>query len=222
MDKIEVKNGLYLDDLLEICRKNKGKELLLRIDGKTFPLKKGHYIVDEMWFNEVDLENKDLIQGIDFVGECEDEGLSDDWGGLYQSPMEHLGSCEIKFIDNLSNVDEIIDEMYEEDYEQFKVIEIIIDENSIIIELKENEILSYCGIKNKLSKIEVDSKLFWKTLILGFIENMLEQGDDNCNIEITKKDLDDMVEEISSYDELWETIDSVISDLVSKYNKYKN
>ena len=123
--EIKTNNNLFLDDLLRICQNNKEKNMFLNINQKTLPLQIGHYIVDEIWYNQVKVNNKkEKIQAIDFIGECEDEALNDDWGGLYQSPMEHLGNCEVRFCTGFNNKDK-----------EFKIEKIVID-NDIIIYLK--------------------------------------------------------------------------------------
>lgn len=123
--EIKTNNNLYLDDLLKICQSNKEKNMLLNINQKIIPLQNGHYIADEIWYNQVELNNKEeKIKAIDFIDECEDEALSDDWGGLYQSPMEHLGNCEVRFTTEYNNKNK-----------EFEVEKIVID-NDIIIYLK--------------------------------------------------------------------------------------
>ena len=123
--EIKTNNNLFLDDLLRICQNNKEKNMFLNINQKTLPLQIGHYIVDEIWYNQVKINNKkEKIQAIDFIGECEDEALNEDWGGLYQSPMEHLGNCEVRFCTGFNNKDK-----------EFKIEKIVID-NDIIIYLK--------------------------------------------------------------------------------------
>lgn len=123
--EIKINNNLYLDDLLKVCQSNKGKNMLLNINQKIIPLQNGHYIADEIWYNQVELNNKEeKIKAIDFIDECEDEALSDDWGGLYQSPMEHLGNCEVRFTTEYNNKNK-----------EFEVEKIVID-NDIIIYLK--------------------------------------------------------------------------------------
>lgn len=123
--EIKINNNLYLDDLLKICQSNKEKNMLLNISQKIIPLQNGHYIADEIWYNQVELNSKEeKIKAIDFIDECEDEALSDDWGGLYQSPMEHLGNCEVRFTTGFNNKDK-----------EFKIEKIVID-NDIIIYLK--------------------------------------------------------------------------------------
>ena len=124
--EIKTNNNLFLDDLLRICQNNKEKNMFLNINQKTLPLQIGHYIVDEIWYNQVKINNKkEKIQAIDFIGECEDEALNEDWGGLYQSPMEHLGNCEIRFTTEYNNKDK-----------EFEVEKIILNDNDIIICLK--------------------------------------------------------------------------------------
>ena len=121
--EIKINNNLYLDDLLKVCQSNKGKNMLLNINQKIIPLQNGHYIADEIWYNQVKVNNKrEKIQAIDFIGECEDEALNEDWGGLYQSPMEHLGNCEIRFTTEYNNKDK-----------EFEVEKIILNDNDIII-----------------------------------------------------------------------------------------
>lgn len=121
--EIKINNNLYLDDLLKICQSNKEKNMLLNISQKIIPLQNGHYIADEIWYNQVELNSKkEKIKAIDFIDECEDEALSDDWGGLYQSPMEHLGNCEVRFTTEYNNKDK-----------EFEVEKVIINDNDIII-----------------------------------------------------------------------------------------
>lgn len=123
--EIKTNNNLYLDDLLKVCQSNKGKNMLLNINQKIIPLQNGHYIADEIWYNQVELNSKEeKIKAIDFIDECEDEALNDDWGGLYQSPMEHLGNCEVRFTTEYNNKNK-----------EFEVEKIVID-NDIIIYLK--------------------------------------------------------------------------------------
>lgn len=129
--EIKTNNYLFLDDFLQICKSNKNKAIMLNVDddkgNKIIPLNCGHYIADEIWFIQVDLDKTETdnnILGIDFIGECEDEALNEDWGGLYQSPMEHLGNCEVRFCTGFDNKDK-----------EFKIEKIVID-NDIIIYLK--------------------------------------------------------------------------------------
>lgn len=123
--EIKTNNYLYLDDLLKVCQSNKEKNMLLSINQKIIPLQNGHYIVDEIWYNQVELNSKEeRIKAIDFIDECEDEALNDNWGGLYQSPMEHLGNCEVRFATEYNNKNK-----------EFEVEKIVID-NDIIIYLK--------------------------------------------------------------------------------------
>lgn len=123
--EIKTNNNLYLDDLLKVCQSNKGKNMLLNINQKIIPLQNGHYIADEIWYNQVEFNSKEeKIKAIDFIDECEDEALNDDWGGLYQSPMEHLGNCEVRFTTEYNNKNK-----------EFEVEKIVID-NDIIIYLK--------------------------------------------------------------------------------------
>lgn len=124
--EIKTNNNLYLDDLLKVCQSNKGKNMLLNINQKIIPLQNGHYIADEIWYNQVELNSKEeKIKAIDFIDECEDEALNNDWGGLYQSPMEHLGNCEVRFTTEYNNKDK-----------EFEIEKIIINDNDIIIYLK--------------------------------------------------------------------------------------
>ena len=123
--EIKTNNNLYLDDLLKICQSNKEKNMLLNINQKIIPLQNGHYIADEIWYNQVELNSEEeKIKAIDFIDECENEALNENWGGLYQSPMEHLGNCEVRFCTGFNNKDK-----------EFKIEKIVID-NDIIIYLK--------------------------------------------------------------------------------------
>ena len=56
--EIKTNNNLYLDDLLKVCQSNKGKNMLLNINQKIIPLQNGHYIADEIWYNQVELNSK--------------------------------------------------------------------------------------------------------------------------------------------------------------------
>ncbi len=126
MEVIKLENGLYLDDLLQICENNKNKLIILKIGNDLVPLQNGHYIVDEVWYNEVNMNNVNIMQGIDFICECEDEALEDSWGDLYQAPMQQLGNCEVVFTKKYDSNNNYV-------VEEIKIDEI---EHSIIISLK--------------------------------------------------------------------------------------
>lgn len=77
--------------------------------------------------------------------------------------------------------------------------------------------LNYDDIQNELKKIEnVNGFDYWKFTILEHIENTMECGN---KYNITKNDLQNIVENIFANDEMWESIDFAIGEELQKYIK---
>lgn len=64
---------------------------------------------------------------------------------------------------------------------------------------------------------EVNSIAFWKYLLLELIEDLMEQGTDEFNIDITKEDLDTVVTNVMEREDLWETIDRILSEEIQPF-----
>lgn len=109
---------ILLGELLEICNKGEVKNIMLEVpfvvDGKErrfkIPMVSGHYIEDCIWYSFVcktvgDLMGATPVNNVDFIFEMERECInnSDEWGVLYESPMEQLGNCELRFCRNMEN-----------------------------------------------------------------------------------------------------------------------
>ena len=109
---------VFLGELLEICNKGMRKNILLEVpfvvDGEErkfkIPMVSGHYIENSIWYSFVcktvgDLKGATPINSADFVFEMEQECLNNEneWGDLYESPMEQLGNCELRFCNDLQN-----------------------------------------------------------------------------------------------------------------------
>lgn len=126
-----------LKDLFDMCKNTtKVKKIMLKVldsNGKikVIPMCNGHYIISNTWYTEIDEKSKYPLDSNKFIDEMETECTlyPDDWGSLYVSPMEELGNCELKFTNNLFDVEE-----GEENYEITKIYE---DENNIYICLRE-------------------------------------------------------------------------------------
>lgn len=100
---------MYLvDELLSVCQKgSEDKDIFLELNGKKIPMSSQYYIVDEIVFFEV-VKKEELPFRLDNNGfiyimekECEND---DSWGDLYTSPMEHLGSCELRFTKDMEQL----------------------------------------------------------------------------------------------------------------------
>ena len=136
----------FLDDFLKTCKRgNNTKNIMLLVDFKIkdednhkqikIPMISGHYIIDNVWFSQVcktigGLKNITSITNDDFIYEMEQECLEypNDWGDLYNAPMEALGNCELRF-----NYD--ITKGFDEDI--FEIQKITEDEENIYIHLIE-------------------------------------------------------------------------------------
>lgn len=112
---------ILLGELLEICNKGEVKNIMLEVpfvvDGKErrfkIPMVSGHYIESGIWYSSVcktvgDLKGVTPINSQDFIFEMERECLDnpDNWGDLYDSPMEQLGNRELIFCRNMENKEE--------------------------------------------------------------------------------------------------------------------
>lgn len=137
---------VFLDDFLRTCKRgNSTKNIMLLVDFKVkdkdnhkqikIPMISGHYIIDNVWFSQVcktvgELKNETPITNDDFIDEMEKECLEypNNWGDLYNAPMEDLGNCELRF-----NYD--IGKGFDEDI--FEIQKITEDEENIYIHLIE-------------------------------------------------------------------------------------
>lgn len=107
---------VLLGELLAICNKGEVRNLMLEFHYKDkdsgekrhfkIPMVEGHYIADNIWYSKLcrtlgDLKSSTPINNVNFVYEMERECLNDNcWGDLYESPMEQLGNCELRFCNN--------------------------------------------------------------------------------------------------------------------------
>lgn len=222
MDRIMFVNDIYNLSI----NKDEGKEknIILNVEmanGEIFNTKmsKEYTIIDGIWFTEVSKRVEFSVTNLEFVEEMEFECRRDSsWGSIYSAPMEELGNCELKFVKSIYDLDE-------NNYNQFSIIEVFDNENDITIKLKEivqdekDKFLSRSEIRSKVTEIgkNIDTKMFWKYYLLQLIDNLLEQGKDEYNIKITENNIDEVVNKIMSVDELWDTIDDVMSNLIEKY-----
>lgn len=133
---------VLLSELLEICKKgSEEKNIFLNVttkNGEQFLTKIdiNKYIVDGVWFSEVRrMEDLDYtVTNDSFIGAMEQECLSDkeSWfTDLYYAPMELLGDCELRFVNNISDISE--DNNFDLQYDIAKIV----DDKDIIIYLKE-------------------------------------------------------------------------------------
>lgn len=112
---------ILLGELLEMCNKKNTRDIVLEYsymkEGKKesykIPMISGHYIEDNIWYSSVcktvgDLMGATPVNNVDFIFEMERECLSneDEWGDLYESPMEQLGNCELRFCRDMKNIEE--------------------------------------------------------------------------------------------------------------------
>lgn len=222
MDRIMFVNDIY--NLSINKDEGKEKDIILNVEmanGEIFNTKmsKEYTIIDGIWFTEVSKRVEFSVTNLEFVEEMEFECRRDSsWGSIYSAPMEELGNCELKFIKSIYDLDE-------NNYNQFSIIEVFDNENDITIKLKEivqdekDKFLSRSEIRSKVTEIgkNIDTKMFWKYYLLQLIDNLLEQGKDEYNIKITENNIDEVVNKIMSVDELWDTIDDVMSNLIEKY-----
>lgn len=133
---------VLLGELLAICNKGEVRNLMLEfpfiVDGEErrfkIPMVSGHYIEDSIWYSLAcktvgDLKGSTPINNVDFIFEMERECLNntDEWGDLYESPMEQLGNCELRFCRDMGNKKETT----------LKITEIEETDKEIIIKLDE-------------------------------------------------------------------------------------
>ena len=222
MDKIMFVNDIYNLSINKDERKE--KNIILNVEmanGEIFNTKmsKEYTIIDGIWFTEVSKRVEFSVTNLEFVEQMEFECRRDSsWGSIYSAPMEELGNCELKFVKSIYDLDE-------NNYNQFSIIEVFDNENDITIKLKEivkdekDKFLSRSEIRNKVTEIgkNIDTNMFQKYYLLQLIDNLLEQGKDEYNIKITENNIDEVVNKIMSVDELWDTIDNVMSNLIEKY-----
>lgn len=222
MDRIMFVNDIY--NLSINKDEGKEKDIILNVEmanGEIFNTKmsKEYTIIDGIWFTEVSKRVEFPTTNLEFVEEMEFECRRDNsWGSIYSAPMEELGNCELKFVKSIYDLDE-------NNYNQFSIIEVFDNENDITIKLKEivqdekDKFLSRSEIRSKVTEIgkNIDTKMFWKYYLLQLIDNLLEQGKDEYNIKITENNIDEVVNKIMSVDELWDTVDDIMSNLIEKY-----
>lgn len=133
---------VLLSELLEICKRgSEEKNIFLNVttkNGEQFLTKMdiNKYIADGIWFSEVHrVEDLNYIVTNDsFIGVMEQECLDDkkSWfADLYYAPMELLGDCELRFVNNISDISE--DNNFDLQYDIIKIT----DDKDIIIYLKE-------------------------------------------------------------------------------------
>lgn len=103
-----------LEELFLICKnETKEKNIILKIldrNGKIkeVPMCNGHYIISNVWYAEVNENSLYPLNNNKFIDELEVECINypNDWGSLYVAPMEELGNCELRFTDDICNVEE--------------------------------------------------------------------------------------------------------------------
>lgn len=133
---------VLLGELLEICKNWGVANIMLEVpfivDGEErifkIPMVSGHYIEDSIWYSLAcktvgDLKGSTPTNSQDFIFEMERECLDnpDNWGDLYDSPMEQLGNCELRFCRDMKHKEET-------SLEPIKIEE---TDNEIIIKFKE-------------------------------------------------------------------------------------
>ena len=81
--------------------------------------------------------------------------------------------------------------------------------------MENKKYLSYDDFKKMLGEQKEMSFEFWKSIVIGFIENIMEVGD--YNYKITEEDLNNVVKEVSGNNTLWVVVDNIISNVLMKY-----
>lgn len=131
---------IFLGELLRICKRgSEEKNILLDVttkNGEHFVTNMdiNKYIADGIWFTEVNKNLEKHTTNDDLIGAMEEECLSDkeSWfTALYYAPMDLLGDCELRFVNNISDVS--IDDNFDLQYDIAKIV----DDKDIIIYLKE-------------------------------------------------------------------------------------
>lgn len=81
------------------------------------------------------------------------------------------------------------------------------------IDIMDEKILKLEEIKEMDYNITVSPTDYWKNVLLGTIINFIECGKD---IKITKKQIDNIIEDLFNDDRLWEEIDFALIDAINE------
>ena len=81
--------------------------------------------------------------------------------------------------------------------------------------IDKNKKLNYEEIKELNNKMQDIKNEYWKSIVVGFIENVMEIGDYNYNI--SENDIEKIANEILQNNVIWEVIDEHISQELWKY-----
>ena len=81
--------------------------------------------------------------------------------------------------------------------------------------IDKNKKLNYEEIKELNNKIQDIKNEYWKSIVIGFIENVMEVGD--YNYSISENEIEKVADEISRNDIIWEVIDEHISQELGQY-----
>lgn len=188
-----------LDDLYKVCKNCKEeKKIMLKINKNNtmeflIPMVQGHYIEDSIWYSEVlnKLEDKETnfvgITNYGFIDELERECLDykECWvDSLYNSPMDNLCGCELKFANDIFDVLNDNKNIYE-------ILSIKETENYIIIELKDNKNDKNIKLNENKLKKDLNFKNFTFDDLYYLIEFSYIIGKFNDNQYIKK--LDNMI-----------------------------
>lgn len=118
----------FVNDLLEL----KDRNLYLMINGTKIPMRLQFYVADEIFFFEVQLDNKEVSTLEELRSYLEMEAEDECWlGDIYTSPMTKIGNCEIRFP---KDFDDLVSNSNFDDCYKIERIETTMDD--IIIKLK--------------------------------------------------------------------------------------
>lgn len=100
---------VFINDLLDF----KNRNLYLMLNGKKIPMRLQFYVIDDIFFFEVD-ENAKLSTLDELRTVLESEAEDKCWGDIYTAPMEKISNCEIRFPKKYNDVisNDIFDDCY--------------------------------------------------------------------------------------------------------------
>lgn len=81
--------------------------------------------------------------------------------------------------------------------------------------IDKNKKLNYEEIKELNNKMQDIKNEYWKSIVVGFIENVMEVED--YNYSISENEIEKVADEISRNDIIWEVIDEHISQELGQY-----
>lgn len=121
---------IIIDDILNL----KNRNLYLEINGKKIPMSMQFYVIDDIFFFNVDLHNDTKVNDINTLRDClETEALDSCWReDIYQAPMNRIGSCEMRFPKDYFN-DVINNDIFDNCY---TIVKMDITMDDVIIKLK--------------------------------------------------------------------------------------